>query len=443
MNALPRLQHAAHVRGLSLLFAVLTLIALLAPAPAAAHTPGASALVLDVRPDRVTGALHMPTDQLGQASGLEFAGGIGAAASGELVGYVADRMRAHGASGPWSITYGTAEPSEMGGRPYVTLPLTLRPPEPGNATPPTLTCSVILREVVSHDVHVYLGGTGAGSLETSGLDLAGTFNYANSTLDLPAARDRTLLATVGAGTTHVLAGLDHLLFLALLLLPAPLVAGGTRRRGTGRWGARRSNRSALLRTVHIVTAFTVGHSLTLAYVTLGGPAPRGAGVEVVIALSVAVSALHALRPLVHRGEVLIAGGFGLVHGLAFAGLLHELSGGTKAALLTLLAFNVGVELAQLLVLATVLPSLLVLAGGSRYRLVRTVLGVAGLVASLAWAAERALSLTTPLAPVLAGVEAAPEALAAALATVAAADLALRRRTGVNPAPVGGSTARAS
>lgn len=443
MSALRRPGPTARARRLPLLFAVLTLFTVLAPAPAAAHTPGATALVLDVHENGMTGTLHMPADQLDQASGIDVTDGVTAAASGDLVDYVADRIRAHGASGPWSIDFGTADASELRGQPYVTLPLTLRPPEPGEATPPTLTCSVILREVVSHDIHVYLGDAGDGALEeASDLDLAGTFNYANSTVDLPDTGDRALLATVGAGTTHVLAGLDHLFFLALLLLPAPLVAQGAHRRGAGRWGARRSSRSALLRTVHVVTAFTTGHSVTLAYVALGGPAPQGAGVEVVIALSVAVSALHALRPLVRRGEVLIAGGFGLVHGLAFAGLLDELSGGADAALLTLLAFNVGVELAQLLVVAAVLPSLLVLAAGSRYRLLRTVLGTAGLIAALAWAAERAFGLTTPLAPVLAGVEATPAALAAALAAVAAVDLVLRRRrTGVRPTRAAESTVR--
>ncbi|MFF9206591.1 HupE/UreJ family protein [Streptomyces sp. NPDC014986] len=444
MSTLRQLRRIAGIRGMLLLLVALPVATFLSAVPAAAHTPGASALVLDARPDRVAGALHMPADQLEQATGLDVTGPKDAAVSSvELVDYVADRMRATSPAGAWHIEFGAAEPSELGGQPYVTLPLTLRPREPGGEATPTLTCTGILREVVSHDIHVYLGRARDGALETSGLHLAGTFNYANSTLTLPAHRDRTFTATVGVGTAHVLEGLDHLLFLAMLLLPAPLLAGTARR-----WGARRGARSTLLRTVHVVTAFTLGHSLTLAYAMLGGPAPQGAGVETVIALSVAVSALHALRPLVRRGEVLLAGGFGLVHGLAFAGLLRELAGGTGAALRDLLAFNIGVELAQLLVVAAVLPSLLVLASGPRYRLVRNVLGVAGLAAALAWTAERALGLTTPLAPALSRAEAAPETLAVALAVGAAADLLIRRRgshrtSGTAPACPGGTSFHAS
>jgi hypothetical protein len=74
------------------------------------------------------------------------------------------------------------------------------------------------------------------------------------------------LASARLGVEHVLTGSDHLLFLLMLLLPAPLVAtgaGGRRRRGAG------PSRRSAVRVVHVVSAFAVGHSTTLILAELG------------------------------------------------------------------------------------------------------------------------------------------------------------------------------
>ncbi len=426
MNTRTRHRPPLSARVLLCLLAAAALLVGAAPAPASAHTPGATALVLAVRPDRADGALHMPVDQLEQASGLSFPepSGTTPEAASRLTEYLQDRMRARGTQGPWHITTGTPRTSELGGEPYVTVPLTLRALMPVDRDTLTLNCDVVLREVVSHDVHVYRSSTSDGAVEASRIQLAGTFNYANETLTLPVETEsgQGFADTVTMGMVHVLEGLDHLLFLAMLLLPAPLVAGARR------WGGTRRARSALARTLQVVTAFTVGHSVSLAVVTLSGASPGGRLLETVIALSVAASAVHALRPLVRGGEVLLAGSFGLVHGMAFAGLLREFGGGVGGAVRDLVAFNLGVELAQLLVVAAVVPSLFVLSAGPRYHVVRRIAATAGLVVALAWALERATGLTTPLRPALDAVSAAPETLALALAVVAALDLLLRRRT---------------
>ena len=131
------------------------------------------------------------------------------------------------------------------------------------------------------------------------------------------------------GTEHVLGGLDHLLFLLALLL------------GT-------SGRGQLLRNV---SAFTVGHSLTLALAVLGVVAPPVVVVEAMIALSIVfVASENLLRAeITRRWPVAVA--FGLIHGFGFAGVLSDL-GLEWAALATALpGFNIGVELGQLLAVA--------------------------------------------------------------------------------------------
>jgi hypothetical protein len=118
----------------------------------------------------------------------------------------------------------------------------------------------------------------------------------------------------------------------------------------------------------IVTAFTVAHSLTLALATLGWVVPPPRVVEPLIALSilaVAVENLLALRtPLsgervrsavAHRWGLTL--GFGLVHGFGFAGALRALELPRSLLAPSLLTFNIGVELGQLVIVALVLPVL--------------------------------------------------------------------------------------
>ncbi|MEE3328107.1 MAG: HupE/UreJ family protein [Myxococcota bacterium] len=140
------------------------------------------------------------------------------------------------------------------------------------------------------------------------------------------------------GVEHILSGWDHLLFILGLVL---LV-------GHGR---------TLLWTI---TAFTVGHSITLALAVLGivnfSPQP----IEALIAFSIYLLAVELIRSqrnhqtLMEQAPWLVAGGFGLLHGLGFAGALREVGLPEGDIPLALVSFNVGIELGQLLFVALVL-----------------------------------------------------------------------------------------
>ena len=144
------------------------------------------------------------------------------------------------------------------------------------------------------------------------------------------------------GVRHILDGTDHLLFLFLLLVPAPLLV-----LPRGHWGPVR--RSAW-KVVRIVSGFTLGHCLTLLLAALGIVRLPETAVEVGIGLTILLTVLHLL--------------------------------------LCILAFNLGIELVQLGMVALVLPWLLLLAPDPRYRYVRLACGLIGAVAALAWIAER-------------------------------------------------------
>ncbi|HXU64160.1 MAG TPA: HupE/UreJ family protein [Polyangia bacterium] len=160
---------------------------------------------------------------------------------------------------------------------------------------------------------------------------------------------RTALVYLRLGAAHILTGADHLAFLAALLLAAAV---------RGRRPARpASNRQAVAATLGIVSAFTVAHSTTLAAQVLHPGLVPTRWVEPAIAFSVAFVALENLLPRPPRGRWALVFGFGLVHGLGFASALREIGLPRRGLVLSLVAFNLGVELGQLLVVALALPIL--------------------------------------------------------------------------------------
>jgi hypothetical protein len=199
------------------------------------------------------------------------------------------------------------------------------------------------------------------------------------------------------GLRHIAEGTDHLLFLLALLLPAPLLAR------SGRWSQRASVQRSLLQILRIVTAFTLGHSLTLALAAFGVVQLPSRPVEVLIAFSILVSAINAIRPLFPGREAVIAAFFGLIHGLAFASALGNLGFSSWYRLVSLLGFNLGIEAMQLTVVALTLPSLLLLSRTRTYALLR--IGGAGFaaVAALGWIVERSLNTGNVIDPIVENV----------------------------------------
>jgi hypothetical protein len=144
----------------------------------------------------------------------------------------------------------------------------------------------------------------------------------------------------------------------------------------------------LFHILGIVTAFTLGHSLTLALSAFGLVQLPSRPVEVLIAVSILVSAIHAVRPIFPGREAAIAGFFGLIHGLAFASALKELGMTGWYRLVSLFGFNLGIETMQLLVVLMTLPSLLLLSRTRWYALFRATGGWFAGCAAIAWIFER-------------------------------------------------------
>lgn len=156
---------------------------------------------------------------------------------------------------------------------------------------------------------------------------------------------------VQQGVLHIWMGLDHVVFLLSLLLTCVLV-----RRG-GRWVGNNNLRQIVYGATWVVTAFTIAHSLTLTATALGWLNLPSRWVEVGIALTVVAAALNNVYPLVLRLGWLTFG-FGLLHGMGFAGVLSELGVPSDQTVLTVLSFNLGVEIGQLVIVGVTLPLLM-------------------------------------------------------------------------------------
>jgi hypothetical protein len=186
------------------------------------------------------------------------------------------------------------------------------------------------------------------------------------------------------GAVHLVTGYDHLLFLLCLLLPAVLA------RRVGLWQPVAHWRDALLPVAGVVTAFTVAHSITLALAALGHIRISPSVIEPLIAFSIVLAAIDNLWPIL-RGAPrwAVAFGFGLIHGFGFAGVLGELDLPAGELAWALLQFNLGLEAAQLAVVAIAVALLWQLRRWNGYP--RWVLGLGSGTAALVgafWVVQR-------------------------------------------------------
>lgn len=150
------------------------------------------------------------------------------------------------------------------------------------------------------------------------------------------AGEHSSFGLIGIGLLHILEGWDHLLFLFALVL-----VGGQ-----------------LRSLIAVVTAFTIGHSLSLAISTFGFWVPPPSVVEPLIALSIAWVGVENFfaKDASKRWRITLP--FGFVHGFGFAGALRELDLAPAQIPMAVVTFNLGVEAGQISVLCVLLPAVL-------------------------------------------------------------------------------------
>lgn len=199
------------------------------------------------------------------------------------------------------------------------------------------------------------------------------------------SRGRAFAEYLQAGIWHIMSGIDHLLFLLTLLLPAVLL------RKDRHWEPVAQAQPALINTFKVVTAFTLAHSITLTLAALDLVRLPTRLTESVIAASIIIAALNNIYPLVTENRARIAFAFGLLHGFGFASVLADMGLPHGARLMSLLAFNLGIEMGQLAVVLSIMPLIYSVRRVLFYRRAFMPWGSAAIAAlALVWLVQRAV-----------------------------------------------------
>lgn len=384
-----------------LVVALWAVLAWLPGQEARAHNVGQSYLYLQIYQDSVTGRFEIALEDLNPALGLSgTAGEITAENLGSRIAFLKDyyrqRVRISTQGTPLEIRFQEHDLLNAEGG-FVLLPF-----EFGglDGVPDTLTFdySILFDEEPDHRgfllvEHNWATGTFANenqiSLIFSPDDRQKDFELKKS------GRLTGFLAVVNLGIEHIWEGVDHILFLIALLIPAVL------RRQDGQWKPVERLAPALINVVKIVTAFTVAHSVTLSLASLGIVDLPGKLVEVIIAASIAIAALDLLVPIFKGRVWLIVAGFGLFHGFGFAGALSEMGVLKENLGLSLLGFNLGVEAGQIVIVAILVPLLFLARKLPIYRkLFLPAAAVFMILVSVAWVVERAFEVDIPIRELL-------------------------------------------
>ncbi|WP_067712549.1 HupE/UreJ family protein [Nocardia yamanashiensis] len=388
--------------------AVLALLCNPNTAPAQAHPMPGTNVFLDVRETAIEAELLIPTMDLAEASGIrvDLRTRLSDTESTGLATYLHDHLRPATSEGaPWSVRITDlrldyTDRTATGPDKELVAHAVLTPPAGAGMRHFALTYDAVMHKVVTHTAIVAVrqdwqagqveSGNAARQIGVLRVDAA-SMTVPPLSVDLTdAGAWRGFAGMVVLGGHHILEGTDHLLFLFTLLLPAVLIAKA------GRWYPDRRAGRAVRHIVAVTIAFTIGHSVALVLSALTRLDLPARPIETLIAATILVGGAHAIRPLFPGREALVAGVFGLVHGMAFAFTLAELKLSTGQLALSVLGFNLGIEAVQLLLVALALPPLLVLAATRAQPVLRVGAALLVILAALGWACDR-LGFPNPVA----------------------------------------------
>ncbi len=367
-----------------------------------AHPMPYSVLLLDVKSNGISAELQFPLKEFQTVFPNEnienFYSTLIARKDKWLDEYLLDHMSINDSMGnKWDITIHKKlikedEQNLTGKYPELIYQLWLQPP---NSTSPRhfiMHYDAIMHQLVTHKLWIKIrsdweGGLSAKDSSDADLGILGVNFIDNSIPPVIVNLDegsnwKGFKAMVLLGIEHIAEGTDHLLFLLVLLLPATLIAE------KNRWTKFGGTTYSIVRLFKIVTAFTIGHSFTLLLGAMGYVKLPQQPVEIFIAITILITAIHAIRPLFPEKEIYIASGFGLIHGLAFATILSNLHLEIGKMALSILGFNIGIELMQLFVILVTVSWLIILSDKPIYKWVRNTGAIFAIVSALGWTIER-------------------------------------------------------
>lgn len=366
-----------------------------------AHPMPNSLVVLNIHEKHISGKIQLPLSELQSAIGM----GVNDN-SNRLIERLGDSLRSYLLKHihpttldgkPWKVELGNMTVSEIkskltGDYKELDVDFSMSPPLFYDLRNFYFDYNVILHQVASHKILVSIKQDWQQGIvsEDSTYQEVGVIS-----LDVPTGKIfpfqislqqgsawKGFKNMVSLGIRHIADGTDHILFLLTLLLPAMLVVEDKK------WGKFSGIKSSVLNLLKIVTAFTIGHSLTLILGTIQWLNFPSKPIEVLIAMTILISAFHAFRPVYPKKEIFIAASFGLIHGLAFSETLTNLQLSVKQLVMSIFGFNIGIELMQLFIILFVFPILILLSKMAYYKLIRQIGAVLMMILAFAWLIER-------------------------------------------------------
>jgi hypothetical protein len=391
---------APRTRGASAALLAAGMLTVAFPGRALAHKPSDSYLTLDVA--RGLGRWDIAVRDLDDALALD-GDGDGAVSWRDLrlrepdvADYATERLTLVTPGGPCRLQARPLGLVEHSDGAYVSLPLVIDCPAPAASV--TVDYRLLFDIDPQHQGLVRLGGVD----EARAAPWLFTARAHRRTVATGGPEAVSLGAFVSQGVRHIWGGLDHILFLLALLVPAVL----RRRRvdadlvrAERAWEPLAAIRPALRDVAQVVTSFTAAHSLTLSLAALDLARMPARITEPAIAASVVLAAVNNVRPLFGRDRWVVAFALGLLHGFGFSSVLTDTGLHGVALLPALAGFNLGVEVGQLAIVAAFVPLCFALRRTAFYRLFALSGGSLAIAAiALVWFVERALD--TPLFPLV-------------------------------------------
>jgi len=196
------------------------------------------------------------------------------------------------------------------------------------------------------------------------------------------------MAMIQQGVWHIWIGLDHILFLIALILPAVVRRREDSVSWTKSWVAVEKFKPAFSYILKIVTFFTLAHTITLSLAALQIITLPSWLVESIIAFSIGLAAYHNIRPIFKGKDWVIAFAFGLFHGFGFASVLGDIGLKDEFLVYSLLGFNLGVEIGQVAIIALIFPILYIIRKRAIYSKIIVFGSVLLILISLYWVIER-------------------------------------------------------
>lgn len=187
---------------------------------------------------------------------------------------------------------------------------------------------------------------------------------------------------VKLGLHHIYTGLDHLLFILLLILISPLILINN-----NQWGNFSGWKYTIKRLFKIISAFTLGHCITLLIFSFFNLNGISKFIEICISLTIIATSIHCIKPYFYNKEVLITFIFGLIHGSAFGITLNEWGISENQKLISLLGFNLGIELMQIIIVLFCVP-LIYLSKYLIFNKIRVAVASITIFISIFWTIER-------------------------------------------------------